>query len=290
MTTPPYCCEISQNANEPLLPTAPHAEWWLLLEYRAAWGRDVLPDSDLSPVVKDHLVGWLDTLPHSKLLFIRQPARTTDSIMLYLHNAIRGETFSAEVSTYDDLTFLDLDMLQQGTPSSAPLYLICVNGKRDVACSKFGMPVYEALRNSVGEAAWQCSHLGGHRFAATGVFLPHGIVYGRLTADAVADVATAHASGQVVTEYYRGRSVFPHAIQFAEGTLLAESANAPRAGWQMTAVTTQGDHHTEVVLQHADTTRTMLVAAGASDFKIAKSTGDDLIHVPVYHVIASPNT
>ncbi|MDQ1249365.1 MAG: hypothetical protein QG597_3740, partial [Actinomycetota bacterium] len=66
------------------------------------------------------------------------------------------------------------------------------------------------------DAVWECSHLGGHRFAATGVLLPWGYVYGRLTPASVADVLTEARRGRLHPDGLRGRSSSTPAGQVAE--------------------------------------------------------------------------
>src|SRR5690606_1534296 len=61
--------------------------------------------------------------------------------------------------------------------------LICTHGQRDRCCSLEGTPLFLALRDRPGIEVWQCSHIGGHRFAATALHLPSGYVWGRLRAE-----------------------------------------------------------------------------------------------------------
>lgn len=284
MTTPTYCCEISLAVGEPLLGTAPHTEWWILLEYRAPFGHEALPDSDLDPSVKAHLTSWLDALPHSKVLFIRRPDRTSGPLMLYIHHATTRDIYAHELPDYDALLTLSLADVTVGTPINHPLYLTCVNGKRDVACAKFGMPVFQALDEAVGAAAWQSSHFGGHRFAATGVWLPYGIVYGRLDAATIPDVLAAHTTGHVTLDHYRGRSIFPPDAQVAEGALLQDDPTL--AAWTLAERRMEGNTSV-VTLQNGDTSRQFTLTEGPSDYEVAKSTGDSLGPVPVYRILGA---
>ncbi|MBW1881098.1 MAG: hypothetical protein JRI25_21740 [Deltaproteobacteria bacterium] len=48
-----------------------------------------------------------------------------------------------------------------------PLVWACTHGQRDRWCGRHGGRVFSALRDPLWEAAWQTSHPGGHRFAAT---------------------------------------------------------------------------------------------------------------------------
>lgn len=55
--------------------------------------------------------------------------------------------------------------------------LVCTHGTVDVACAKFGYPLYRSLRDQVGSDTvhvWRASHFGGHVFAPTLIDLPSG--------------------------------------------------------------------------------------------------------------------
>ena len=82
------------------------------------------------------------------------------------------------------------------------------------------MPVYSAFAAQVGDAVWQTSHLGGHRFAATMVVLPAGISYGRLLPDEAGALVAAHARGRLYAlDKLRGRCVYSAEAQAADVTL-----------------------------------------------------------------------
>ena len=52
------------------------------------------------------------------------------------------------------------------------MWLVCTNGKRDACCARDGLPVARALAALRPDEAWECSHLGGHRFAANVALAP----------------------------------------------------------------------------------------------------------------------
>ncbi len=88
-----------------------------------------------------------------------------------------------------------------------PAVWVCVHGKRDRCCAKFGVPVFEAAAALEGVDAWQTSHLGGHRFAATLLCLPSGLCYGRLQASDVEPLVRNHSQGRVHNlTSFRGRT------------------------------------------------------------------------------------
>jgi len=59
-------------------------------------------------------------------------------------------------------------------------YLVCTNGARDPCCAIRGAAVADALAVARPGAAYESSHLGGHRFAANLLVLPDGLCFGRL--------------------------------------------------------------------------------------------------------------
>ena len=126
---------------------------------------------------------------------------------------------------YDFLQSLDiasavalgsLDQLPGARRVSAPQYLVCTNGQRDLCCARFGLPVYNRLREMVAERVWQVSHLGGHRFAPNVLVLPDGLLYGRVNPDGLAGFVAAVEGGAVDFGRLRGRSCYPKHVQAAE--------------------------------------------------------------------------
>jgi hypothetical protein len=64
------------------------------------------------------------------------------------------------------------------------------------------------------DTVWECSHLGGDRFAANVVVLPHGFYYGQVPGDG-AEIVAAHTNGRVALPWLRGRAGMTPAAQAA---------------------------------------------------------------------------
>jgi hypothetical protein len=103
-----------------------------------------------------------------------------------------------------------------GEPYPGPLLLTCAHGKHDTCCAVRGRPVAAALAAAEPHASWECSHIGGCRFAPAVVLLPHGHVLGGVPPTAAAALATAYREGVLDPRYVRGRSSFPPAVQAAQ--------------------------------------------------------------------------
>ena len=94
--------------------------------------------------------------------------------------------------------------------------LVCAHGKRDQCCAVLGRPVAAGLAAEFGDAVWECSHTGGHRFAPSLILLPTGYTYGRLSTQESADAVRAAARGEVYPTGLRGRSCWDAPGQVAE--------------------------------------------------------------------------
>jgi hypothetical protein len=107
-----------------------------------------------------------------------------------------------------------------GEPAPGPTYLVCTHGGRDACCALRGRPLARALPAPAD--VWECSHLGGDRFAANVLVLPHGFYYGQVPGDG-AELVAAHSRGRVALPWLRGRAGVPipgqAAQHFARGEL-----------------------------------------------------------------------
>ena len=78
------------------------------------------------------------------------------------------------------------------------MLLVCTHARHDQCCAVRGRPVAQALARAFPDETWESSHLGGDRFAATMILLPHGLYYGRVpTADAAA-IVERYLQGEIV--------------------------------------------------------------------------------------------
>ncbi len=121
-----------------------------------------------------------------------------------------------------DLAELDLSEITDapveafGRAVTDPIFLVCTNGKRDACCALRGRALMAALAVKHGDRTWECTHLGGHRFAGNLVCLPDGIVYGRVAPADGPRLASAYLDGVLDPSLLRGRSAWPAPAQVAE--------------------------------------------------------------------------
>ena len=112
-------------------------------------------------------------------------------------------------------------LAQVGEPHVGPLVLVCTHSRHDACCAVEGRPTAAAFAG-VHDDVWESSHIGGDRFAANVLVLPHGVYHGRVTPEDVPTVAAAIRDGRVSLPHYRGRSTLPFAVQAAESLLRDE--------------------------------------------------------------------
>jgi hypothetical protein len=101
-------------------------------------------------------------------------------------------------------------------PASGRRYLVCTNGARDPCCAIRGPAVAQALERELPGQVYECSHLGGHRFAANVLVLPEGLCFGRLDAREAVALAAELEAGRLPLDHLRGRSALEPEQQAAE--------------------------------------------------------------------------
>jgi hypothetical protein len=99
---------------------------------------------------------------------------------------------------------------------TARRYLVCTNGARDPCCAIRGPAVAHALDRARPGQVYECSHLGGHRFAANVLVLPEGLCFGRLDARSAPLLVEELEAGRLPLEHLRGRTAYDPEQQAAE--------------------------------------------------------------------------
>jgi len=212
----PACSVASLEAGEPLTGTAVESvDRWLLLEVTEPWAPKALQTEALSPSVRTKLATWLEA-PRTRLQLIRRPGRSRKRPLLMVVStaADHRARWTIELDDYEDLLDVDFDALSQD--SGDPMCLVCVHGRRDRCCALHGSAVFRAIQ-AEGVDVWQTSHLGGHRFAACALWLPDGLMYGRLRAEHAEALVAARDAGELGRlELLRGRCAYDRPTQAGE--------------------------------------------------------------------------
>ncbi|HQE30455.1 MAG TPA: sucrase ferredoxin [Propionibacteriaceae bacterium] len=220
------CSAASLVRQEPLAGTAPVATRFLVVEYPGHW-----PSEPLDAFGAEAR-GWLKAATkavHGQVLLVRRPGAP-----LLEPEAIRDLPLRWWVVDTDSRTQIDgswtaeadlaaaASVLNGGAASDQPApppasrgesptarpaelaLLVCCHAKRDQCCAIEGRPLAAALAERWPEATWQCTHLGGHRFAPTFLVLPDGVCYGRVPAGEGPEVVAGQLEGRVRADLLRG--------------------------------------------------------------------------------------
>lgn len=226
------CSDGSAAAGEPTAGTAPQAHAWVCLEQNGPWGKKAWTGSHLDPGLGGRIEALAETHGVRPSL-IRRPGRSEDVTATRARTVLIGYTHPERswlligtVPSPDLLLDLDWAAVASGdlvaAQASLPMLvateevhlLVCTNGTRDTCCARLGRPVAaHALRTFPGRV-WEVTHTSGHRFAATTVLLPSGVLHGRVL-DATPLLAAADR-GTLELVGYRGRSTWSPGAQVAE--------------------------------------------------------------------------
>jgi hypothetical protein len=200
--------------------TASFGRHWLLLEVAGAWGPNAFRDSPaLDPVLGAQLERRA-AASRMRLVAIRRPGRARHAGGPRHRWARVDTTPGRESITWGEADspaeFLTAPFDQPGTAGPRWLTAVCAHGRHDQCCAVRGRAVAAALWRDDPDHVWECSHIGGDRFAATMLLLPHGINYGWADILDPRHMVSEYRAGRVVLAGLRGRSAFTFLEQAAQ--------------------------------------------------------------------------
>jgi hypothetical protein len=210
----PLCAQAARVRGDSLAGTAAPASSWLLVEHPGPWEPNALAGAGLGPQVlraTTHRVrtdGW-------RVLLVRRTGRQdqTRPRGWWLLRGPRpgapagGLVASGTWAEPADLlaaTAVPEDAPARPADETVPRLLVCTHGRHDTCCAVRGRPVVEALAARWPDAAWECTHLGGDRFAANVLVVPDGTTYGAVDDTDPVRLLGDHLAGRVDPEHLRG--------------------------------------------------------------------------------------
>jgi hypothetical protein len=217
---PPPCSDQSLTRNDPLYGTASAGSAWAMLELDGAWGRSAFLDSagTIEPTLGRAIARRFETAG-MRVAAIRRHGRRSATPRWRWFIAQSGEGSEAlhagEVSGPGDYLDVAVDGSDGGL-TSGPLVAVCAHGKHDQCCAVRGRGATAAIAARYPEMTWECSHLGGDRFAATMLVLPEGLCYGRVDSTDAAELVRLYFDGRLDNRFLRGRTSLAHAVQAAQ--------------------------------------------------------------------------
>ena len=239
----PTCSALSLAQGESVAGTASQVTRWLLIEDPGPWGYDALAENKIPAPLLDELRSWARTVRARVILIRRRPRELQDARRIFLVNSTRGDEWISAFNSDDTEGLVAMERTGFGPhPAGEPvdsLYLVCTHGKHDQCCSINGNPVAGELCAQFGDSAWECSHIGGDRFAANVVCLPGGAYFGRVDAAEAQSLIEDYETGILDLDRFRGWSRLPFAAQAAEIEVrrrlgLTKIADLTTEGWTRT--------------------------------------------------------
>jgi hypothetical protein len=246
--------------------SAPQTRGWLLLEHPGPWPVDAVAGSGIEPRILQSLQNAA-AAAGARILLVRRPGRPERDAPRRWALVRPGQaTVAAPWREDTDLraaaAALAVTPTTQARTADAAdaLILVCAHGMHDACCAIRGRPVAAALAERFPGQVWECSHVGGDRFAPNVVLLPDGFYYGNLEPESAVRAVRDHLAGAVDARWLRGMAGVPPPVQAAAVAAYARLGPLPPGAVSVEQVQQVGPHdghgsETTVRLRTADATR-----------------------------------
>lgn len=251
------CSTSARRRGDPLVGTAAPATRWLLVEHPGGWAPAALDSEGIASTVAARL-HQAALAVGGRVVLVRRPVERgagarRGAIRRWGVVDVDGRQQWGTWRESDDLLVALSVLLDGPTPlvgrpsgpatatSPPPLLLVCTHGRHDVCCAVRGRPVALALAARWPDQTWECTHIGGDRFAANVLVVPDGTVYGGLDAQSAVGVIGEHLLGTVDTEHLRGFSAHPPPVQAALAAVLRAHGPGAVSDVRPGEVVTTGD-------------------------------------------------
>jgi len=241
-----FCSESARLRGDPIAGTASHGVVWVLIEYRGGWPLNGFEGLDLEPETKA-LVLSAAKAARARVVLVRRPGprrREGQSRWAVLHYDDSG-AYRQQWGMWgreEDLAEIATALSTPGKPGYPPVILVCTHSQHDQCCAVWGRPVGRALSERWPELVWECSHVGGDRFAANVVIAPDGVYYGNLDAESSVATIEEHLAGRIHAEYLRGYTDLFPAQQAAVAATIRRFGPAGRNDYRVAETSRDGDH------------------------------------------------
>ena len=218
------CSDEASARDDPMLGTAPPQRDWLLVEHPAPWPVSAPFDADLPTALLRELGH-----PEVRTLFVRRHGREGAAARLTgPRRWFRSRSGTLRAGWWEHPDDLRVTLREDGgEPHPGTLLLVCAHGVHDVCCAVKGRPVARALSARWPEATYECSHVGGDRFAPNVLLLPDLACYAAMSPGEAVATVESHLDGRVDATRLRGVAGLHPAEQVALAAALERWGPAP---------------------------------------------------------------
>ncbi len=214
------CSTRSRHVHESLAATASYGRRWLLLEVASGWGPNAFRDSPALDRALGMRIERRAGAEGMRLVAIRRPGRARLRDGRRWRWARVDSAPGHETVTWGEARqpeeYLTAAFDGPGARSRDPIVAVCAHGRHDECCATRGRSVAMLLARGGAESVWECSHIGGDRFAATILLFPHGITYGWADTLDAQRMVDEYRAGRVMLTGLRGCSAFRFVEQAAQ--------------------------------------------------------------------------
>ncbi|MVN85525.1 sucrase ferredoxin [Deinococcus sp. HMF7620] len=276
----PLCADVSRELNEDPIGTASHWQEVTVLELDVpVWARvrDVANWTPEQSGLFERLRGKVEGSGAGFGLLMSAPRMPGQPLRVrhytlgaggYRRRDYLSELPQSEWARGLTDTLLDRENLggwqEEESPAGPDLH-VCTHGTVDAACGRYGVPVFQRL-GEAGVRAWRTGHFGGHRFAATAVELPTGLMWAHLTPELAVRVAQREVAPAEAARHLRGFAGLPPLAQAVDRELLL------RHGWAWLSA----ERRAQVDGQHVTLSYTWQGVSG----EVRAVVGHSLLSVP----------
>ncbi|MUL37901.1 sucrase ferredoxin [Gloeocapsopsis dulcis] len=246
-----FCSLVSKANGEDPIGTAGTADHWLIMEVPQPWTQNIIQEN---PTLKSLFDLFKELVLQHKVklrpIFIapdREYSRPGFTRILYYYRPaqlfsqfVKQEFIVPETEAGALVTAIlqqliqqthDLFQFQQYQQQTSHIreLMVCTHTQVDLACGRFGTPLYRRLRKEYAPAAngnlrvWQTTHFGGHQFAPTLIDLPQSCLWGHLEPDVFDLLVQRNGSVSGLRQYYRGWTGLSEFEQIAEREIWMQS-------------------------------------------------------------------
>ncbi|MUG96480.1 sucrase ferredoxin [Scytonema sp. UIC 10036] len=239
-----FCSLVSKTNGEDPIGTADTCDYWLMMEIPLPWSQNIFEENPtlksvlglFQELVFQHRIKLKPILiapdleysypGFTRVLYYYRPAKLFSQFEKQEFVVPESEAAALVTAIFKQLMQQpnDLSEFQQYQQQTSHIreLMVCTHAQVDLACGRFGTPIYRRLRKEYAPASngklrvWQTTHFGGHQFAPTLIDLPQGCLWGHIEPEILDLLVKRNGSVFGVRQYYRGWTGLSKFEQIAE--------------------------------------------------------------------------